>query len=46
MIVLLNMVFVVCQAGWSAFNGKCYKFFSETKTWDDAKDDCVKNEVR
>ena len=35
-----------CQAGWSAFNGKCYKSFSEKKTWDDAKDQCVNEEVR
>jgi len=32
----------VCQAGWSAFNGKCYKSFSEEKTWDEAEDQCVK----
>merc|ERR1711971_586993 len=31
----------VCQAGWSAFNGKCYKSFSEEKTWDEAEDQCV-----
>merc|ERR1712183_86395 len=30
-----------CQAGWSAFNGKCYKSFSEEKTWDEAEDQCV-----
>ena len=46
MIVLLNMIFVVCQAGWSAFNGKCYKSFTEVKTWEDAEDQCVNEEVR
>ena len=40
------MVFVVCQAGWSAFNGKCYKSFTEKKTWEDAEDQCVNEEVR
>ena len=34
-----------CQAGWSAFNGKCYKFFSEKKTWEDAEDQCVEEQV-
>jgi len=34
-----------CQAGWSAFNGKCYKSFSEKKTWDEAEDECVKEEA-
>merc|ERR1712183_85937 len=29
-----------CQAGWSAFNGKCYKYFSEEKTWEDSEDYC------
>merc|ERR1711874_226611 len=31
----------VCQAGWSDFNGECYKYFSQEKTWDDAEDQCV-----
>ena len=35
-----------CPVGWSTFNGKCYKFFSEKKTWDDAENQCVQNEVR
>ena len=35
-----------CQSGWSAFNGKCYKFFSETKNWDDAQDYCRTKTVR
>ena len=35
-----------CPTGWSAFNGKCYKYFSEMKTWEDAEDHCVKEEVR
>ena len=30
-----------CQAGWSGFNGMCYKIFSDQKNWDDAKTDCV-----
>ena len=35
-----------CQAGWSSFNGSCYKHFSEEKTWYDAEDQCVNEEVR
>ena len=35
-----------CQAGWSSFNGQCYKYFSEEKTWYDAEVQCVKEEVR
>merc|ERR1711953_452671 len=34
-----------CQAGWSAFNGNCYKFFSEEKTWENAKDQCVEEQA-
>merc|ERR550539_808825 len=34
-----------CQAGWSAFNGKCYKSFSKKKTWDEAENQCVKEEA-
>merc|ERR1711953_983525 len=34
-----------CQAGWSYFNGKCYKSFFEKKTWDEAEDQCVKEEA-
>ena len=35
-----------CQADWSEFNEKCYKFFSEQKNWDDAKTDCENEGVR
>ena len=35
-----------CQAGWSAFNGKCYKYFSEEKTWEEAQNICRTNTVR
>ena len=34
-----------CQAGWSEFNGECYKYFSQEKTWDVAVDQCVAEEV-
>ena len=34
-----------CQPGWFAFNGKCYKYFSEKKTWEDAEDQCVEEQV-
>ena len=30
----------VCQAGWYEFNGTCYKLFSESKNWDEAKTKC------
>merc|ERR1712048_830362 len=33
----------VCEAGWTEFGGKCYKYFAETKTWGDAQDQCVQN---
>ena len=36
-----------CQAGWSEFNGVCYKLFdSELKKWDDAKNECEQDKVR
>merc|ERR1712018_356470 len=35
-----------CQAGWSESNGECYKYFSQEKTWDDAEDQCVAEQVR
>ena len=35
-----------CQAGWVYFKGECYKYFSEEKTWEDAEDQCVTEEVR
>ena len=35
-----------CQAGWSAFKGECYKYFSEEKTWEQAHTDCRTNMVR
>ena len=34
-----------CQADWREYNGKCYKFFSEEKKWNDAKTDCVTEKV-
>merc|ERR1712038_1714041 len=34
-----------CSSGWSAFNGNCYKHFSEKKTWEDAEDECVKEKA-
>ena len=27
-----------CQAGWSAFDGNCYKYFSEEKSWEAAEE--------
>ena len=38
-------ILVVCQAGWSEFDGECYKYFSQEKTWDDAEAQCVTEEV-
>ena len=35
-----------CKAGWSVFNGKCYKYFNEKKTWDDAEVRCLEEKVR
>merc|ERR1712038_1762123 len=34
-----------CSSGWSAFNGNCYKHFTEKKTWEDAEDECVKEKA-
>ena len=34
-----------CEAGWSAFDGKCYKYFSNEVDWDDAEEQCVREEV-
>ena len=36
----------VCQAGWSEFSEKCYKYFSVEKNWEDAKEECGRVEVR
>ncbi|XP_060564014.1 E-selectin-like [Ruditapes philippinarum] len=33
-----------CQPGWSHYGRKCYKFSSNTKTWDAAKLACVADE--
>ena len=44
--VLLSVSAVACQSGWSEFNEQCYKHFSDEKTWQDAGDECVKEEVR
>ncbi|XP_060565868.1 secretory phospholipase A2 receptor-like isoform X2 [Ruditapes philippinarum] len=33
-----------CQAGWSHYGRKCYKFSSNTKTWEAAKLACVADE--
>ena len=32
-----------CQEGWTYFqpSGKCYKFFTEWKTWDEARAYCL-----
>ena len=35
----------ICQAGWSKFNGTCYKLFSESKNWDGARTKCVLEKV-
>ena len=35
-----------CEAGWSAFDGNCYKHFSEKITWQEAQNKCVGEEVR
>ena len=36
---------VTCQAGWSQFGGKCYKFMKDTKVWSEARDDCLSQQV-
>ena len=43
---LLNILLTVCQAGWSEFEEKCYKYFSERKTWNEAEEECEREEVR
>ena len=35
-----------CLEGWVEQFGKCYKYFSEEKTWQDAEDHCQSNEVK
>ena len=36
----------VCHAGWSEYHGTCYKLFSESKNWDDARTKCGLEKVR
>merc|ERR1711902_380171 len=34
-----------CPSGWSEFQGKCYKYFSEQMTWTDAREQCLSEEA-
>ena len=35
-----------CEADWSMFDGRCYKYFSDKKNWEDAHNQCRTNNVR
>ena len=35
-----------CPAGWSEFEGECYKFVPETKVWSQARADCLSQQVK
>ena len=34
-----------CQAGWSQFDGNCYKYFDNSVKWDEAREHCLSEEV-
>ena len=36
----LIYLLTACQTGWLSFNGYCYKFVSERKSWEAAKINC------
>uniref|UniRef100_A0A4W5RXG5 C-type lectin domain-containing protein n=1 Tax=Hucho hucho TaxID=62062 RepID=A0A4W5RXG5_9TELE len=38
---LLSCAFSQCEEGWRAHEDKCYYFSTNTKSWDDARTDCV-----
>ncbi|XP_024286595.1 macrophage mannose receptor 1 [Oncorhynchus tshawytscha] len=38
---LLSCAFSQCEEGWRAYEDKCYYFSTNTKSWDDARTDCV-----
>ncbi|CAB3999160.1 macrophage mannose receptor 1-like [Paramuricea clavata] len=35
-----------CEPGWKHFKDGCYKYFDETKTWEDALDSCQSMEAK
>jgi hypothetical protein len=35
-----------CAPGWRHFKNGCYKYFVETKTWEDALDSCQSMEAK
>jgi hypothetical protein len=35
-----------CEPGWKHFKNGCYKYFDETKTWEDALDSCQSMEAK
>ncbi len=35
-----------CELGWKHFKNGCYKYFGETKTWEDALDSCQSKEAK
>ena len=37
---LFYVSFAACQSGWRPFNGYCYKFVSEKKSWQAAENYC------
>ena len=34
-----------CPSGWSEFEGDCYKYFNDEKTWEAAREQCLAEEV-
>ena len=36
----LTVLFTACQSGWRSFNGYCYKFVSEKKSWEASENYC------
>ncbi|XP_074523912.1 galactose-specific lectin nattectin-like [Halichoeres trimaculatus] len=33
---------MACPQGWTEYNSRCFKFFYEEKSWDNAENECIK----
>uniref|UniRef100_A0A8C7Q4F0 C-type lectin domain-containing protein n=1 Tax=Oncorhynchus mykiss TaxID=8022 RepID=A0A8C7Q4F0_ONCMY len=40
-VIVVLSAFSQCEEGWRAYEDKCYYFSTNTKSWDDARADCV-----
>ena len=41
--MLLNIPFILdeCVEDWTGYNNGCYRYFRETKTWENARKHCL-----